>query len=344
MIRLLIVDDSTLMRRMIASIFKEYPDIEIVGFAQDGEEAVVKAQELRPDVITMDVEMPKMGGLTALRKILEIMSVPIVMVSSLTSQGAITTIEALEIGAVDFVCKPDGGAVNAIKKVEVELVNKVRAATKAKVQSAAFKPPKSNFRAVQSDRVLLVASSTGGPRALCALFQGLTQGLQIPILIVQHMPPGFTAGLAKRLDSIGTMPCKEAQPGDRVVAGQALMAPAGTHMKIRPDHTLEFTLEPTVHGVRPAADFLFQTGAEVFGANTVGAILTGMGRDGAEGARAIRRHGGIVFAESEASCTVYGMPRAAVVAGAVDYELSIDAMGEAISATVNTKRRLVRAS
>lgn len=329
--RVLVVDDSPLIRQIIVDMLRKEPDIEVVGYARDGEEALLRIAELNPDVVTLDVEMPRLDGLGCLRELMRTRPKPAVMVSTLTSAGTATTLEALSIGAVDFVCKPDNGSISTLRGVREELVAKVRNAKHARVQRS-FRPSvRPTAMAVKTNRVVLLASSTGGPRALAATFEGLPQGFSAPMLVVQHMPASFVPQLARRLNDIGTIAVREAKPGDRMEPGVALLAPGGLHMTVGADGALKFDDGPSLHGVRPAADRLFTTAAEAFGKRCVAAVLSGMGRDGAEGALAVRKAGGFVLAESEETCTIYGMPKAAVMIGAVERSVAIDAMGEALA-------------
>ena len=334
-IRILVVDDSIFIRQMLADTLSSQPDFEVVGTAKDGQDALVQFEALKPDLVTMDVEMPRMNGLDALRKIMATRPVPVVMVSTLTSVGTATTLQALEAGAVDFVCKPTGGAVAAVRSLREDLFEKIRAARTARVGHSVRQGPRIVRPVVNSDKVVLIACSTGGPRALTALFEHMPKGLTVPVLIVQHMPAGFIDSLAKRLDRIGTLPCAEAKPGDHVTPGHALIAPSGKHMSVAPGGELLFTDEPTMHGVKPAADYLFKSAARVYGNRCVGAVLTGMGRDGAEGALQVKQAGGLVFGESEDTCTVYGMPRAAKILGAIESEFPIEEMASAIVSSLH---------
>lgn len=330
--RILIVDDSPLLRQVLVDMLSKEPDIEVVGLARDGLEAISMAKELKPDVITLDVEMPRMSGLEALAAIMRDNPVPVVMVSTKTSAGAEATLEALEKGAVDFVCKPRSGSFMALREVHDELVGKIRSAKSAAVGSKYRPLVRAASPGRSSDKVVLVATSTGGPRALTSFFETLPKNWQVPLLIVQHMPVGFTASLAARLDRIGTVPCREAKDGDAITPGQALLAPGGMHMRLSDNSRIELFDAPHLHGVRPAADFLFETAAKQLGKRCLGAILTGMGKDGAAGALAIKQAGGTVFGESEASCTVYGMPRAAKDLGAISGEYPIHEIGHALVA------------
>lgn len=331
--RILIVDDSPLLRQVLVDMLSQEPDIEIVGMARDGLEAISMAKDLKPDLITLDVEMPRMSGLEALATIMRDNPVPVVMVSTKTSAGAEATLEALEKGAVDFVCKPRSGSFMALREVHEELVAKIRSARNATVGSRHRPLVRAASPGRASDKVVLVATSTGGPRALTSLFETLPKDWQVPILIVQHMPVGFTASLAARLNRIGTVPCREAAEGDVLKPGQALLAPGGMHMRIGDGNRVEIFDGPALHGVRPAADHLFESAAKLLGNKCLGAVLTGMGKDGAAGALAMKKAGGTVFGESESSCTVYGMPRAANELGAISGEYPIHEIGHALVAT-----------
>lgn len=331
--RILIVDDSPLLRQVLVDMLSQEPDIEIVGMARDGLEAISMAKDLKPDLITLDVEMPRMSGLEALATIMRDNPVPVVMVSTKTSAGAEATLEALEKGAVDFVCKPRSGSFMALREVHEELVAKIRSARSATVGNRHRPLVRAASPGRASDKVVLIATSTGGPRALTSLFETLPKDWQVPVLIVQHMPVGFTASLAARLNRIGTIPCREAAEGDTLKPGVALLAPGGMHMRIGDGNRVEIFDAPVLHGVRPAADYLFESAAKLLGNKCLGAVLTGMGKDGAAGALAMKKAGGTVFGESEASCTVYGMPRAAKELGAISGEYPIHEIGHALVAT-----------
>lgn len=334
---MLIIDDSAFIRRMLQDWLKEDPAFEVVGVARDGNEGVQLAKSLRPDVITMDVEMPGRDGISALEEIMRTCPTPVLMVSSVTTKGAELTMKALELGAFDFVTKPQGANSLQFVQVRDELIGKLKLS-----RSVALKPkqPVHQIRSTvgTTDKVVLIASSTGGPRTLATLFEALPKGFPAPILIVQHMPAGFTASFAKRLDGIGTVPCREAVPGDVVTPGVALLAPGGSHMVVRKDGSLEFNQDSSIHGVRPAADYMMLSAAAKYGSRALGVILTGMGKDGADGAVKIRKEGGIVFGECESSCVVYGMPRAAKLAGGVDAEFKIEEMAAAIVAEFSGRR------
>jgi two-component system chemotaxis response regulator CheB len=341
--RILIVDDSPFIRRVVADWLSDEPDFEVVGSAVDGEEALAKVEELRPDLIILDVEMPKRDGLWALEEIMGRFPAPVIMAGSPAPEGAPAMLRALDLGAVDFVTKPEGGEELGLSRWREEMVRKVRASRCAKVGQRPGAPAPAARVASGRDRVVLVASSTGGPKALARLFEALPKGFPAAMLLVQHMPPAFIESLAKRLDGFGTIPCRVARAGDRATPGLALLAPGDAHMRVGPGGELSFDAGPPLHGVRPAADPLFVSSAEVFGSRCIGVVLTGMGRDGAEGAAALRATGAPVFGESESTCTIYGMPKAARLAGGIDREAPIHEMARLLAAELS-KGGLARAS
>lgn len=334
-LRVAVVDDSPFIRRVLTDWIRVEPDMELAGIAADGSEAVELVRRERPDVVTLDVEMPVRDGLDALAEIMRDCPTPVLMVSSVTTQGAQAAIRSLELGAIDFVAKPQGHTSVKFVEMREELLAKIRATQFARLVQPAIRTVRTTVGPRTSERIVLVASSTGGPRALQILFESLPKGFAAPMLIVQHMPPTFTRSFAQRLNSIGTLPCKEAEPGDRIVPGLAILARGGLHMRVARSGAIELDEGPMLHGVRPSADVLFLSAVEAYGARCVGAVLTGMGRDGAEGAAALVRRGCPVFGESEATCTIYGMPKAAREAGGVSLEVPIDRMAEAIASSLS---------
>ena len=332
--RVLVVDDSPFIRRVLTDWLKSTDEFDVVGVAANGEEALAQALTLKPDVITLDVEMPVRDGLWALDQIMKAQPTPVIMVSSVTTQGAAATLKALELGAAEIFAKPQGSSSLKFLATKDELLDKIRGIKHARVSRSFTVVPKVASPRHGTDKVVLIASSTGGPKALAALFAALPKGFHAPIAIVQHMPPGFTKSLAQRLEGLGTVECREAEAGDVMEAGQALLAPAGLHMVIREGGKIDFDDSPRVHGVKPAADYMFQSGAKVYGSRVLGVVLTGMGRDGADGAVAIRKAGGTVLGEAESTAMIYGMPRAALVAGGIDAEFPIHEMAHAISASL----------
>jgi len=323
-------------------MLKGDPDIDVVGLAVDGREGVQKTIELNPDVVTLDVQMPRMGGLEALERIMNEHPVPVLLLSSLTQEGGDVTLRGLELGAMDFVDKSSvQGSMNLLSLAE-ELRSKIHAlasVSPARLRAAPTRPPRVKTyveRARRAD-VVLIAASTGGPTALQAIIPRLPDTIDAAVLVVQHMPPGFTRSLAERLDSRSALPVREALDGELVAPGQVLLAPAGIHMKLRrrgQDVLVSLEEEPrsTLH--RPSADVMMTAGAKMYGARALGVILTGMGADGTEGARAIRAAGGTTFAEREDTCIIYGMPKSAVEAGVVDRTIPLDRMADEILATL----------
>ena len=316
-VRVLVVDDSPFMRRAIERLIADIPGAEVIGNAGDGLQAVKLALELRPDVITMDVEMPRMNGLAAVNEIMGTIPTPIVMLSTLTTEGADTTLQALEAGAVEIVAKPSGLS-NDLVSVGERLAEAVTRASHARVFKrqgpfAARLPqcvqPRIGGPATSAHHLVVIGSSTGGPPALTAVVPRLPGDLPAGVVVVQHMPPGFTGALAKRLDSLSPLEVREAKDGDAITTGRVLIAPGDFHLIVGPDRRVTLDKGPTVHGVRPSVDITLQSVAAVYGRRTSVAILTGMGRDGADGSAAVEHAGGSIFTQDEASCVVYGMPR-----------------------------------
>jgi two-component system chemotaxis response regulator CheB len=343
-IRVVIVEDSAFARQALVRILSSAPDIEVAGVAVDGLDGVAKTLSLRPDVVTMDIKMPRLGGLDALRRIMAECPTPVLLLSSLTSEGADITLHGLDLGAMDFIDKSRvQGQMNLLSLAE-ELLTKIRAlagARHALVGGAALlgedRPlaaPADSGRRVDA---VAIATSTGGPPALQTIIPRLPEGLRSAILVVQHMPPGFTRYLAERLATRSAVPVREAEEGETVVPGHVLIAPAGRHMKLRrrgTDVRVWLDDEPRSALHKPSADVLMGHVAEVYGRRALGVVLTGMGSDGVEGLRAIKAAGGSTLAESEETCVIYGMPKAAQDAGVVDRSVSLDMMADEILAAV----------
>jgi two-component system chemotaxis response regulator CheB len=348
-IRVLIVDDSVLMRQAVRRILSTDPGIEVVDIARDGLEALAKVEKLQPDVMTMDVEMPHMDGLSALRLLMERFPRPVVMLSSLTAAGAEATVKALALGAVDFMQKPTGQSPGGLAAVADQLIAKVKHAATARVRKPLSLTPARPLIAKPSvpaaaepgaatltqpgrepDRLLVIGSSTGGPRALAEVVSALPGDLPCAVLIVQHLPAGFTKSLAERLDHTSALSVSEAKDGEFLSVGRALVAPGDFHLKVV-NRRVQLDMGPRRHGVRPSVDTTLETASAVFGSAMLTAILTGMGEDGTEGARVVKAAGGLVLAEHESTCVVYGMPRAVVEAGLADEIVPLDHMAEAIS-------------
>lgn len=359
-IRVLVIDDSAFMRRNLPRILESDPEITVVGTAADGAEGLQKILELRPDVVTLDVMMPVMDGLTALKHIMREAPTPVVMLSSTTSDGARETIKALGLGAVDYVTKPSGPTSLDIEKVSLELLEKVRAAYIGRIKVAAEadvarekfraiteelqrgqpKPvtvPRSRARPGGGKQLIAIAASTGGPAALQLVLPHLPSDLSAGLVIVQHISAGFTQALAERLNDLSQIRVKEAEDGELITPGIALISPAEIHLTVaRREAGLVVRLiaEPANALHRPSADVLFDSIASGCAAETCAVILTGMGDDGALGLRAIREAGGYTIAQDEASSLIYGMPRRAVELNGVDVSLPLEQIAaEIVAAT-----------
>ncbi len=353
-IRVLVVDDSSFMRKVLSDILGADPRMEVVGTARDGEDALRKIEELSPTVITLDVEMPKKDGLATLEEIMKRRPLPVIMVSSLTQEGAQITLRALSAGAVDFVAKPSGHVSLNMRDVSSDLIAKVLAASTARIAVArerrgrrapSLPPPRPRPVEQFSARgrkgrpeIVAVASSTGGPRALQQLLSQIPGDFPVPIVIVQHMPKDFTLSFAKRLDSLSELDVVEGAEGTELRPGLAVVAPGGYHMVVRKRSPGKLVCAlsdaPPLLSVKPSANILFLSVADEVGGNTVGVILTGMGRDGADGASALKSKGARIIAESQETCVVYGMPKAAVEQGVVDELLPLYSIPEAMVRSV----------
>jgi len=336
--RVLVVDDSTFVRKAVERMLGAAPDIEVVGSAADGEEGLALARELQPDVVTLDIKMPRLGGLETLERLMAEQPVRVLLLSSLTQEGAEVTLRGLELGAMEFVDKSSVEPMSMLSLAE-ELVTKVRALASARLRrplrAGAIVAP--HAPAVVGAEVVVIAASTGGPTALQAVVSRLPAGFGAAILVVQHIPRGFTRSLAERLDARSAIPVREAVDGDAVEPGRVLIAPAGIHAKLRRQRGRVRTVleeEPREALHRPSADVLMASAAEVCGPRAVGVVLTGMGSDGTEGLRAIRKGGGLTLAEAEGTCVIYGMPKAAAAAGVVDRVVPLDRMAEEIVAAL----------
>jgi two-component system, chemotaxis family, protein-glutamate methylesterase/glutaminase len=353
--KVFIVDDSSLIRRLLADILTQSGELEVVGMASDPYQAWEQLQTLAPDVMTLDVEMPKMDGLSFLEKLMAERPMPVVMVSSLTDRGAQTTLRALEIGAIDYVCKPRFDNKTSIHDLAEEIVSKVKTAASARLRRAAQRVPVVAKPVVAkpvlqptprggsrngSYRLLAIGASTGGTEAL---FEFLTElPAEVPgIAIVQHMPPGFTKNLADRLNRYCRFEVREARDGDRLGPGVALIAPGGYHLEVVHDAEgllASVTSRPPVNRFRPSVDVLFQSCADLTECGTLGVILTGMGRDGADGMRAMLNSGAYTIAQDEASCVVFGMPKEAIAAGGVREVLPLEKIAGRITQLLDPGR------
>lgn len=377
MIKVLVVDDSAFMRKVLTLIFEKDPGIKVVGTANNGLDALAAIPKFDPDVVTLDIEMPRMDGLTALQHIMQDMPRPVLMVSSMTREGAEVTLKAMEYGAMDFVAKPQSTVSLDIANQERELIDKVKAVAKRKAfvlrraalrgvtpsiiggikadnayahpsfssdgtaggstaVSAASAGVKSVVRPVGKPllhHLVAIGVSTGGPPAVQKILSALPADFPVPILVAQHMPAAFTGPFAKRLDSVCAISVKEAENGEKIRDGVAYIAPGGLHMRLKArlaDRTLMISDEPKSALYKPSANELMASVGESLGRQALGVMLTGMGNDGVEGTKVLKSKGGRMLAQDEASCVVYGMPKAVVDAGLADEIRDIDDMAAAI--------------
>jgi len=364
--KLLVVDDSAFMRKLISDFFDGNPKIEVVGTARNGKDAITKIQTLQPDVVTLDVEMPELNGLDALKEIMRVSPVPVIMLSSTTLQGAENALIAIEYGAVDFVAKPSGTISIDLHKIKEELVHKVEHA--AHVSVSKLRKPKidlqqsfiqkkstfndklfnhklttvgtpiaaeNRFNKATKKKIILIGTSTGGPRALQEVITKIPSSIKAPILIVQHMPAGFTKSLADRLNNLSHIKVKEAEKGDILQDGVAYIAPGGSHLKLE-KHGASYELvldqqEPPRSGHRPSVDVLFESVSKISDFDKIAVIMTGMGSDGSKGLIELKQSGNVMaIAESEKTCIVYGMPKAAVETQLVNEVVEVDKIAETI--------------
>lgn len=336
-IKVLVVDDSATARAIITEILQSDPAIESVESAQDAFIARDKIVKNKPDVICLDVEMPRMDGITFLKKIMQHMPTPVIMVSSLTTKGAQTTLDALDAGAIDFVAKPHSNIYEGKSEIQEELLEKVKMAAKAKVIAkktitSSEKLVYNSSRLTTTQKIVAIGSSTGGTEALKDVLIKLPANSP-SVIITQHMPSTFTKPFADRLNSLCAVEVKEAQNGDYLGVGQVFIAPGDKHMVLRRSgakYFLQVGSGEKVSGHRPSVDVLFNSVSKVAGANAIGVILTGMGSDGAKGLLNMKKAGSITLGQNEESCVVYGMPKVAMQLGAVDKEVHIDFMAQAI--------------
>lgn len=377
-IRVVVVDDSALVRSILKTVIDAQPDMQCVGVAQDPYVAREIIRELNPDVITLDVEMPRMDGLDFLEKLMRLRPMPVVMVSTLTERGAETTLRALELGAIDFVAKPRLGVAQGLQELTTEIAEKIRIAARARVSRRAGMAPAAGsatgasasngpasltsgmtrtgsapggaagpaspiaasqgaariYSRVSTEKIIAMGSSTGGTEALREVLSVMPADGPA-VMITQHMPPGFTRNFADRLNTLCRMRVKEAEDNERVLPGHAYIAPGGRQMRVRrsgANYMVQIDDGPPVNRHKPSVDVLFRSVAEQVGKNAIGVMLTGMGRDGADAMRVMRDAGAWNLAQDEASCVVYGMPREAVAAGAVEEIVPLNKIAEHILA------------
>jgi two-component system, chemotaxis family, protein-glutamate methylesterase/glutaminase len=352
-IRVLVVDDAVVIRRLISDVLGSEPDIEVVGVAANGRLALAKIPQVNPDCITLDIEMPEMDGLQTLVEIRKTWpKLPVIMFSTLTSKGAARTLDALTLGATDYVTKPAnvGSFTEATDRLRQELIPKIRAHTGRKPPGAPAPapPPRTAVRETRSTRpieVICIATSTGGPAALSTVVPSIPVSIGVPVLIVQHMPPLFTALLAERLNQSSALTVCEGSEGQLVEPGHVYIAPGGRHMEVHRKNgkvVVALTDAPPENSCRPAADVLFRSAASVYGPAIVAAVLTGMGQDGLRGIEPMAEAGCEIIVQDEGTSVVWGMPGAVVHAGLACQVLPIDQVGQALIRAVE-RRRLVRA-
>lgn len=349
-IRVLIVDDAVVMRRLIATVLEDDPELEVAGIAPNGKIALARIPQVNPDVVTLDVEMPEMNGLETIQEIRKVYPrLPVIMFSTMTRKGAVETVEALARGATDYVTKPAniGSVSEGMERLRIELIPKIKSYARPFV--AAPIPAPSLVRPIASPSssngafrcsVIVIGTSTGGPNALHDVIPALPASLSVPILIVQHMPPVFTELLAQRLDQSSRIRVHEARDGDKIERGHAYIAPGGKHMTVTAENghvRARLNDDPPENSCRPAVDVLFRSAANVYRGGTLGVVLTGMGQDGLRGARWIREAGGKLIAQDQNSSVVWGMPGALAEAGLADEIVPLAKIPEAVLALANIK-------
>jgi two-component system chemotaxis response regulator CheB len=335
-IGVLIVDDSALVRSLLAEIVAAEPDMEVVGVARDPVVARSMVRELNPDVITLDVEMPRMNGLEFLERLMRLRPTPVVMISSVTQSGADATLRAMELGAVDFVAKPRLGIAEGVSRTAAEIAAKIRAASRSRLRTpraeAPARPPLANAGAAASEKLICIGASTGGTEAvreMLEIFPADCPGT----LVTVHMPAEFTRRFAARLDGLCRIQVREARDGERVMPGHAYIAPGGRHLALRRSgraYMVCLSDEPPVNRHRPSVDVLFESAAQLAGGDALGVLLTGMGKDGARGLLRMRQGGAWTIAQDEATSVVFGMPREAIEIGAARQVLPIAAIAPAL--------------
>jgi two-component system chemotaxis response regulator CheB len=344
------VDDSALMRKLISQILERDSTIEVVGTAMDGAFALKKILDLQPDVVTLDLEMPRMDGMETLRQIMRNNRVPVIIVSALSTEGATATFKALSMGALDFVAKPRDAASAHMDEIAEDLIRKIKVAAKTKIRNPAERPslldqpkvskPLSRARK-EPTKVVAIGVSTGGPYALQYLLSQLPGNFPGSVVVVQHMPEGFTQMFSRRLNECCAIDVKEAQPGDVLIAGRALICPGNRHIKVRRMQlasTVMLSDEDRVNGHRPSVDVLFRSLASEFGSCGIGVLMTGMGDDGAAGMGLIKDAGGLTIAQTEDSCVVFGMPRAAIERGFATRIVSLETLANTLINQCSTDR------
>lgn len=351
-IRVLVVDDSAFMRKVLIDIIVSDPQLDVCGEAKDGREAVEQSETLKPDVISMDINMPRMDGLEATAIIMSRNPRPILIVSSESHDGAEVTLKALQLGAIDFVAKPSGGIDLDMSSAREELCRKLKMSAKVRVVRTATRAraPQENCAPLQAEKrpasngavrgagkvpVVVLASSTGGPATLMKLVPQFPRDFPCSVLLVQHMPGNYTGQFSKQLAEISQMGVKEAEAGEVIAPGQLYVCPGAFHMRISNTGRIVLDDGPRISGYRPCADLTLESAADYAGANALGVVLTGMGSDGAKGVQAVKAAGGHVIAQDESTAVIFGMPQEAIKTGAVDQVLPLEAIYTAIEQQVS---------
>ncbi|MCM8801413.1 MAG: chemotaxis response regulator protein-glutamate methylesterase [Candidatus Omnitrophica bacterium] len=338
-IRVLVVDDSFLMRKIISDMINSDPDLEVVDQAKDGQEALEKVSQYRPDVVTLDVNLPLLNGIEVLEEIMKRHPTRVIMLSAYTQPGASATIKALELGAVDFVSKPSGEVSLDLNKLKEEIVYKVKIAAQVDLNKYLFTlrrhPPVLECveKVPTLRKVIVIGASTGGPKAVLEIMQNIPAGISAAFIIIQHMPQGFTLSFAERISWQSNIKTKEAEDGELIFAGKAYVAPAGYHLRLIKESNqikTKLTQEDFVNFLRPSVDVTLGSTAEIVGKDTVAVILSGMGKDGLEGVRKVKERGGFVIAQDESTSVIWGMPKSVVDSGLADVVLPVFEIPQAI--------------
>ena len=335
-IRVLIVDDSPTVQSVLTSVLSDEPDIEVVGIASDPFEAKDLIMKKKPDVITLDIEMPRMDGITFLKRLMSFRPVPVIMISSYTRENSVRTFEALNAGALDFVSKPTGDIKTGLRKLKHEITTKLKSATQAKIKPFVLlgksKKPVPIGENMASNKIIVIGASSGGTQAIQKLLEGMPSNIN-GIVIVQHMPARFTNAFAKRLNELFPMKIKEAEDGDRIDRGYVLVAPGGCHLEVAKDpmgYYIQLKDGRPVKHQRPSIDIMFHSVAKTATSDGIGIILTGMGDDGADGLLAMKQAGAFTVAQDEASSVIFGMPKAAIERGAATVVAALDDIASAV--------------
>ncbi|MBN2238697.1 MAG: chemotaxis response regulator protein-glutamate methylesterase [Dehalococcoidales bacterium] len=343
----LVVDDSSFARLSIIKQLSKDPEIEIIGYAKDGIEAIEKVKELKPDVVTLDIQMPRMNGLEALEHIMTEEPTPVIMLSSITEEGSAITLRSLELGAIDFFLKQSAASPASISGTDETLVNKIKYAAiagkklKNRERTLHGRVPststpvsgKSDIRneLTEKSRVVVIASSTGGPGALYELIPHISSEVEAAVLIVQHMPPGFTKSLSERLNELSPLSVKEAEHGDLLYEGRVFIAPGNYHMITESNNRITLNQQPPVMFLRPSANLTMKSVAKIYGSRAIGIVLTGMGADGTDGAKEIKSCGGKIAVQDESTSVIFSMPENVINAGIADMVLPLDKMADVIN-------------